>query len=64
MPREKESYRDNLERIVTRFPNKELLNKKEVAEFIGYDVRYVNKYFEFLPCGKISLASLARQMSS
>ena len=64
MPREKESYRDNLERIVARFPNKELLNKKDVAEFVGCDARNVNKYFDFLPCGKISLASLARQMSS
>ena len=62
MAREKESYRDNLERIKEKFPNKEMLIKKEVADFTGLDVRTVKKMFNFSN-GYISVASLARQMS-
>lgn len=45
--REKEGYRENLERIHTRFPNKELLTKKDVASFLGCNYRYVTKRFPF-----------------
>ena len=63
MPREKEAYRDNLERICERFPNKELLNKKDAADFLGVSRVTVEKYVKFLPCGKVSVASFARQIS-
>lgn len=33
MPREKELFRDNLERLEEKFPGKELFNIKEVSEF-------------------------------
>ena len=63
MPREKESYRDNVERIKEVYPTKELLIAKEVADFVGLDFRTVKKMYKFN--GKyISVASLARQMSS
>ncbi|WP_312645353.1 hypothetical protein [Hydrogenoanaerobacterium sp.] len=62
MPREKESYRDNLELILASFPGKSMLNKKEVATFCGLDYATVNKLFEFTH-NYISVAKLARQMS-
>lgn len=65
MPREKESYRDNLERIIAAFPNKEMLTATEVANFWGKDVRTVRRVLK----GKlkkhigISVAVLASEMS-
>ena len=35
MPREKESYRDNLERLMDRFPGKEILSLTEVSQYTG-----------------------------
>jgi hypothetical protein len=35
MPKELEGYRDNLERIHSHFPNRELLTRKDVCEFTG-----------------------------
>jgi len=35
MPREKELFRDNLERLDAAFPNKEMLTQKEVSKFTG-----------------------------
>lgn len=63
MPREKEAYRDNLERICERYPGKELLSKTETAKFLGVTRVTVEKYVKFLDCGKVSVASLARQIS-
>lgn len=39
MPREKESYRDNLERLMDRFPGKEILSFAEVTEYTGMGYR-------------------------
>lgn len=62
MPLEKPSYRDNVERIKAVFPDKELLNKKEVAAFCGIDVKTVKKLFE-MKNNYISVAKLARELS-
>ena len=62
MAREKPSYRDNLERIVARFPDKEMLTVKDVCKFCGLDGRTAKKLFEFNH-NYISFAKLARQMS-
>ena len=62
MPREKEAYRDNLERLKSVFPDKELLNIKEVSTFCGIDVRTVKKIFNITD-KYISIASLARKLS-
>lgn len=35
MPREHESYRDNLELIADRYPGKVMLNIAEVSELLG-----------------------------
>lgn len=39
MPREKESYRDNLERLMDRFPGKEILSFTEVSQYTGMGYR-------------------------
>ena len=47
MPREKELFRDNLERLEQKFPEKELLNIKEVSTFCGINYRTAKKRFTF-----------------
>lgn len=37
MPKVKEAYRDNLQRLDKRFPGKDILNMKEVSLFAGMD---------------------------
>lgn len=36
MPREKALFRDNLDRLDKKFPNKESLTYKDLAELFGY----------------------------
>ena len=60
--REKEGYRDNIERIKAIFPNKELLNISEVAHFCGVDKRTTKALFPFKN-NFISVATLARELS-
>lgn len=62
MSREKESYRDNLERIISFYPGKELLTPTEVSKFLGVCPRTCKKMFEFKN-NYISIAKLARGMS-
>lgn len=62
MAREKPAYRDNLERISERFPNKEMLTVKDVSMFCGLNIKTVKKLFEFKN-NYISVAKLAREMS-
>ena len=62
MPLEKPAYRDNIERIKDVFPNKELLNLKEVAMFCGIDVKTARKLFD-MKNNYISVAKLARELS-
>lgn len=62
MPREKPTYRDNLELIYERFGNeKVMLNQKETAIFLGMDARTVKN---IVPMNGhyISVANLARWM--
>lgn len=63
MPREKEAYRDNLERICEKFPHKEVLNIKEVVEFTGMSRDFVRKAYPFSKDRVISKATLARALS-
>lgn len=62
MALEKPSYRDNLERIKEVYPNKEMLNVKNVATFCGLNRKTVLELFGFNK-GYISVAKLAREMS-
>jgi hypothetical protein len=59
---EKPGYRDNLERLCVVFPDKELLNKHDVAKFTGLNYRTVCKRFPFRN-NYISKATLARTLS-
>lgn len=47
MPREKEGFRDNLERLNEFFPDHELLNVTDLMRFTGRDRRTVTKFFNF-----------------
>lgn len=47
MPREKEGYRDNLERLNEFFPQTELLSIQDLIKFTGRDRSTVKKYFPF-----------------
>jgi hypothetical protein len=62
MPREKQNFRAQLERIDEAFPDKEILNRKEVSAYTGICYNSVSKYFT-LNKGKITKVELARQMS-
>ena len=47
MSREKEGFRDNLERLDQKFPNTELLNVQDLVGFTGRDRRTVKELFLF-----------------
>lgn len=61
MPREKELFRDNLERIDNYFPSRELLRKGEVVEYTGMSYKKVVKTFTFKG-NYISKVVLAREL--
>ena len=69
MPREKESYRDNLERLMDRFPGKEILSFTEVSQYTGMGYRQLmSSDIPLKRTGKrgnyfITTASLARWLS-
>ncbi len=60
MPREKELYRDYLERLDEKFPNKDNLTQKDCADFLGLDKRTVKSRYGIARGGilKIQLARL------
>jgi hypothetical protein len=60
MPREKESYRDNLEQILTFSGGRQMLKINEVMEFTGIrHYQTIHRMFPFIN-GYISAATLAR----
>lgn len=62
MPREKELYRDYVERLDERFPDREHLSQKDCVEFLGKDKRTIKKYYGVGRDG-ISKLKLARLLS-
>lgn len=62
MSREKECYRDNLERLEEAFPDKEILCISDVVRYTGKNYRTVKKRFPFKGC-EISKVVLARALS-
>jgi len=62
MPREKELYRDYIERLDEKFPNKEILTQKDCVEFLGIDKKTVKKHYD-IGRGGISKLKLARLLS-
>ena len=63
MPREKLSYRDNLERLDEAFPDREMLTVTDVSKFTGVCRRVAKSWFSFNQYNYISKATLAREMS-
>ena len=61
--REKEAFRDNLERIIEAFPGQEIIKTKQLARWLKMDPRTVEKRFPVKPGLGISVATLARWMS-
>lgn len=45
MPREKPAYREILDRLDEAFPGRELIQQKELAKFLGVDVRTVKRHY-------------------
>ena len=62
MSREKELFRDNLERLDAAFPNKEMLTQKDVSKYTGIGEWTVPKHFSFRK-HRISKTVLARELS-
>ncbi len=63
MAREKEGYRDCLELLNMRFPDKDMLNISEVMQFCGMSRDTVKKSICFnAATGKITKSDLARQV--
>lgn len=62
MPREKESYRDNLTEILKFTGGRQVLSIKEVSQYTGLAVNTVKKRFEFTN-RSISAPKLARALS-
>lgn len=62
MAREKELFRENLERLDKAFPNKEYLTTPEVCEFTGLYRHTVHKKFNYTG-PRVSKTYLANQMS-
>ena len=63
MSREREGFRDNLERLDQKFPSTELLNVQDLVGFTGRDRRTVKEIFTFNK-NYISKVEAARQLSN
>lgn len=66
--REKVDYRNNIEQLNLKFPDKDMLNITDIASFTGFDRRKVKKVFgkDLKIYGKsksMSKATLARLIS-
>ena len=64
MAREKEFFRDNLQRLNERFPDHDMLSFEEIKCVMGWtDTRTIKKYLgKYIICERISKAALARYM--
>ncbi|MCH5210405.1 MAG: hypothetical protein J1F01_05510 [Oscillospiraceae bacterium] len=65
MAREKPAYRDNLELLNERFPNKVLISFAELVRFFGLNRKTVRKWLDEhdIEGNYFSIATLARAMS-
>ena len=62
MSREREGYRDQLERICTVYPDREMLTLNEVAKFCNVCTRTAKSWFSFNRSNMISVVTLAKEM--
>lgn len=63
MAREKECYRDYLERLDEKFPSKEILTQKDCVEFLGIDKKTVKSRYD-IGGGGVTKVKLARLLSA
>lgn len=63
MGREKIDYRNNIEQLNRLFPDKEMLNCRDIMKVYGYKSETTVRNHFKLTNGKISKAKLARIMS-
>lgn len=63
MPKEKESFRDNIELISEQFPGRLQITQTEAASVLGINRRYISKYVKINSFGKVGIADLARAIS-
>ena len=63
MPKEREGYRDNLERLDAAFPGRELLRKSEVAGWLGISKTTLRERFDLPPGQYVSKATVARELA-
>lgn len=63
MAYERPDFRILLERLDVAFPGKELLEKKDVAAWLGVDPRTVARRYKF-PRGKVTKTQVARSVAT
>lgn len=65
MAREKEGFREQLQRLDEQFPDKEMLNQKELASYLGCDPKTIRRRYNhlFTPGLGISKTKVARLIS-
>ena len=59
MARESENFRATYEILNEFFDEKKILNKNDVAKFLGKDKRTINQFVNFDSSGYISIFNLA-----
>ena len=64
MPREKEGYRDNFERVNALVPDKECLTKADVRRITGWCYNTMRRRLKFNMFGEITKADFVRQISA
>lgn len=65
MPREREEFRDQLESIISAYPDKECLSIRDVAKYCGITEKTAAKRFPFVGSGvgkHITRTVLARRL--
>lgn len=62
MPREKEDYRENLERLNELYPEHEMLTIQETMQVMGYKSKNTAKKYIPFTNSRVSKATLARIM--
>ncbi len=64
MPREKDLYRDNLERLDKAFPDREVLSYIDISRYTGMSKSTVQRRFRRLrKLGGISKCTVARELA-
>ena len=62
MSREKEGFRETIAQLNEMFPDKGMLNQKEVAQFMGWHRTTVARHIKFNTMKLVTKADFARQI--